>query len=159
MNDTRDTESHEPEYTATTYIPDRDLREGRMDITTEFLDGSERFDGADEAALRRARALASFLDDGVELPVVGVKVGVDPLLGLLPVSGDVVSGVISLYIPLEAARLGVPMTKIVEMITNIGVDVAVGSVPVLGTLFDTFWRANRRNVNLLEEHFGATITE
>ena len=125
----------------------------------ELLDESELFDAADEAALERARALASLLDDGVELPVLDVKVGLDPVLSLLPVSGDIVSGVISLYIPLEAARLGVPMTKVVEMIANIGVDVTVGSVPVLGTLFDVFWRANRRNVNLLEDALDVASTE
>jgi hypothetical protein len=126
---------------------------------TERLDDAELFDGADEAALDRARALASLLDDGVELPVVGTKVGLDPVLGLLPVSGDIVSGVLSLYIPLEAARLGVPMTTIVRMLANVGVDVAVGAVPVLGTLFDLFWRANRRNVDLLEEYVDAPSTE
>ncbi|SFL11220.1 protein of unknown function [Halogranum rubrum] len=125
---------------------------------SDLSDASELFDAADDAALDRARALASLLDDGVELPIVG-KVGLDPALGLLPVSGDIVSGVLSLYIPLEAARLGVPMTKIVKMLGNVGVDVAVGSVPVLGTLFDIFWRANRRNVNLLEEHLDAEKTE
>lgn len=126
---------------------------------SELSGESELFDAADDAALDRARALASLLDDGIELPVVGVKVGIDPVLGLLPVSGDIVSGVLSLYIPLEAARLGVPMTTVVQMIANIGVDVAVGSVPVLGTLFDIFWRANRRNVNLLEEYLDAETTE
>lgn len=130
-----------------------------MATNAELIDEADLFDVADEAALERARALASLLDDGVELPVVGVKVGIDPVLSLLPVSGDIVSGVISLYIPLEAARLGVPMTKIVKMIANIGVDVTVGSVPVLGTLFDLFWRANRRNVNLLEEHLDVASTE
>jgi hypothetical protein len=130
-----------------------------MTPNDELLGESELFDAADEEALERARTLASLLDDGVELPVLGVKVGVDPVLSLLPVSGDIVSGVISLYIPLEAARLGLPMTDIVKMIANIGVDVTVGSVPVLGTLFDVFWRANRRNVNLLEDALDVASTE
>ena len=110
------------------------------------------FDAADDAALQRARAVASLFDDAFEIPVVGIKVGLDPVLGLLPVSGDLVSGVLSLYIPLEAARLGVPMTTVLRMLANVGLDTAVGSVPVIGTLFDTVWRANRRNVDLLERH-------
>ncbi|SEO98505.1 protein of unknown function [Halogranum amylolyticum] len=122
----------------------------------DLPDDSELFDAASEAALQRSEALASLLDDGIELPVIGVKIGLDPLLGLLPVSGDLVSSALSLYIPLEAARLGVPMTAIGKMLAYIGLDLAIGSIPVLGTIFDTFWRANRRNVNLLEKHLDAS---
>ncbi|WP_233204254.1 DUF4112 domain-containing protein [Halegenticoccus soli] len=109
----------------------------------------------DEAAIRRARAVATLLDESVEIPGTNFKVGVDPVLGALPVSGDVVVGAMSMYIVYEATRLGVPYTTIVRMLANVGVDVAVGSVPVVGTLFDAVWKANKWNVDLLERELEA----
>ncbi|WP_276261111.1 DUF4112 domain-containing protein [Haloglomus litoreum] len=102
----------------------------------------------DEAAIRRMHAVARLLDDGIELPVVGVRVGIDPLLGLLPVAGDTASAVIGLYIVAESARLGVSYRTIARMLFNILLDVAVGSIPVVGDLIDVAFRAHRRNLNL-----------
>lgn len=109
-------------------------------------------EGVDEAAVKRARFVAHLLDDSVPVPGTNYRVGLDPILSVVPVSGDVVGGVCSMYIVAEAARLGVPMTTIVEMLANVAVDVGGGSIPVLGTAFDAFWKANIRNVELLEEH-------
>ncbi len=106
------------------------------------------------AALRRMDRVASLFDDGVKLPVVGVRVGIDPLVGLLPVAGDTIAAVVSLYLVVEAARLGVRKRTLVRMLLNVGVDFAVGSVPLVGDLFDVFWKANRRNLNLVLDDVG-----
>ncbi|WP_255150897.1 DUF4112 domain-containing protein [Halorarius halobius] len=102
----------------------------------------------DTAALERMDRAASLLDDGLKLPVVGVHVGVDPLVGLLPVAGDTVAAVLSLYVVAEAARLGVRKRTLARMLVNVGVDFAVGAIPLVGDLFDVAWRANRRNLRL-----------
>lgn len=100
----------------------------------------------DEAALRRMEVVAYALDDSVRIPGTNARVGIDPILGVLPVAGDLASAGISLYIVAESARLGVSYTTLLRMIGNISIDVVGGSVPYAGTLFDSFWKANRRNV-------------
>ena len=105
-------------------------------------------ESVDEAAVRRMQVVAYALDDSIEIPGTNVRVGLDPLLGLLPVAGDAVSAAFSAYIILESARLGVPYSTLVRMVANVTIDFAVGSVPVIGDLFDAAWKANRRNLEL-----------
>ena len=102
--------------------------------------------GVDEAALHRMEAVAHALDESVRIPGTNASVGLDPILGVVPVAGDLVSGVVSLYIVAESARLGVSYATLLRMIATICVDVVGGSVPYVGTLFDSFWKANVRNV-------------
>jgi hypothetical protein len=102
--------------------------------------------GVDEAALHRMEAVAHALDESVRIPGTSARVGLDPILGAVPVAGDLVSGAVSLYIVAESARLGVSRATLLRMIANIAIDVVGGSVPYVGTLFDSFWKANVRNV-------------
>lgn len=97
--------------------------------------------------LQRAEFVATLLDDVVELPVVG-GVGLDPILGLLPVAGDTVTAGIGLYIVFEAFLAGVPNRTLLRMVGNIAVDWAVGSIPLVGDLLDAWFGAHRRNVDL-----------
>lgn len=110
---------------------------------------------APETRLRRARSVADLLDSAFELPIVGTRIGLDGLLGLLPVVGDSATAVCSFYILYEAARAGVPRSTLVKMLLNVAVDAGIGSVPVVGDVFDVFWKSNRRNVRLFERHVGA----
>jgi len=105
-------------------------------------------DTVDRAAVKRMQLVAHALDESVRVPGTDFRIGLDPLLGLLPGTGDVVSGVLSLYIVVESARLGVSYATLFEMLAYVGVDVAAGSVPVVGDLFDAVWKANMRNVSL-----------
>ena len=116
--------------------------------------GDDEFDvpdSVDEAALDRMRAVADLLDEAVTIPGTDVKVGLDPLVSAIPVVGPTISAGVSLYIVLEAANLGVPFTTVVRMLANVTVDVATGSIPVVGPLFDAFWKTNAWNVDLVEE--------
>lgn len=118
---------------------------------------SDSFDADDlsrseRASLERARKMSQLLDEAVEIPGIGYRVGIDPLLGILPVSGDAAGAALSLYVVAESARLGVPPKTLVRMLTNVGIDTVTGSIPVLGTLADAAWKANKRNVALLEDH-------
>lgn len=119
------------------------------------LDGpAEPIDYRSRAALSRSRAVSSLLDEAVRVPGTHYRVGIDPLLGLVPVGGDTVALLLSLYPILEAARLRLPPTVLAPMVLNVAVDFVVGSVPVVGTLFDAVWKANERNVRLMERHLG-----
>jgi len=102
------------------------------------------------AALDRARRVGHLLDEAVEVPVLGYRIGLDPLVGLLPVAGDAVAALLSLYVVFEGVRAGAPPWLTAVMLALVAVDVAVGSVPVVGDLFDAVWKANAWNVRLLE---------
>jgi hypothetical protein len=110
---------------------------------------------AEDAHLRGVRVLARLLDEAITIPGTNVKVGLDPIIGFLPGAGDVVGGALSAYALLVAARLGAPKTVMVRMLGNVAIDAVVGAVPVLGDLFDFGFKANTRNVALLEQHVAA----
>ncbi|WP_423996777.1 DUF4112 domain-containing protein [Halorubrum trapanicum] len=127
---------------------------------SEFLtEANERIarlpESVDRAAVKRVLIVAYVLDEGVRVPVVGYRIGIDPLLGILPGAGDVLSGAVSLYIVVEAARLGVSYTTLCRMIANISLDVVVGTVPIVGDLSDVVWKANTRNFELVLEELTA----
>jgi len=102
--------------------------------------------------IRRLDALASFLDNALVLPGTNIRIGLDAVIGLIPGIGDVIMTVTSLYIVHEAWRLGTPNHLIARMLGNIAIDGLAGSIPLVGDVFDTFWRSNRRNMDLLQRH-------
>ncbi|MFC6724374.1 DUF4112 domain-containing protein [Halobium palmae] len=123
------------------------------DLASEFEDlDFEIPESVDRAAVERMRTVARAFDDLFEIPGTNVSVGLDPALGVIPVVGDVVSAGASLYIVLESARLGVGFPTLLKMLANVTVDVVGGSVPYVGWLFDSVWKANQWNLELaLEE--------
>ncbi len=103
--------------------------------------------------IARLDKLATLLDVAFRIPFTNFRFGVDGLIGLAPGLGDVVTTGLSLWIVHEAYRLGVPKPVLVRMLGNVAVDGLIGAVPVAGDVFDVLWRANRRNVRILREHF------
>lgn len=124
-------------------------QEGALDI--EAVEEVLAATGGQEAALKRVRFLARLMDEAVEVPGTNFKVGLDPILGILPGAGDAVSALISLYPVVEAYRMGAETSTLLKMLTFVGVDLTVGSIPVLGTLFDAVWKANEWNVGIIED--------
>lgn len=102
--------------------------------------------------MRRARKLAWLLDDAIPIPGTSWRVGLDPLLGLAPGMGDWISWGVGLHLIWSAGRLGARPGLLLRMAGNLAVDAVVGAVPVLGDLFDAAWKANDRNLGLLESH-------
>jgi hypothetical protein len=100
------------------------------------------------------RVLAQLLDNSISIPGTRWKIGLDPIVGLIPGVGDFIGAVLSAYIVLEAARAEVPGFVLVRMLVNLGFDTLVGAVPAAGDLFDAAWKANTRNVALLERHLS-----
>ncbi len=113
-----------------------------------------RADGGPEPAdpLARIRRVTRVMDDAVEIPFLGLRVGLDALIGLIPGVGDVAGAAVGGWIVVTAARLGASGGVLIRMLANAGVDALVGAVPVLGDVFDLAFRANRRNLRLLEAH-------
>jgi len=110
--------------------------------------------GSEHANLERLRRYADLLDDGIRIPGTRFRIGLDPILGLVPGLGDMFGAVLSVAIIWEAARRGVPRSTLLRMALNVAIDAGVGSVPVAGDAFDALWKANRNNVALLERHAG-----
>jgi hypothetical protein len=111
--------------------------------------------GADtpEAALRRLDRFAFVSDEMFRIPGTRWRIGLDGIGGLVPGLGDGVTALVALYPLLEAWRHGAPSSLILRMLGNVGLDTAIGAVPILGDLFDFRFKANRRNVELLRRHF------
>lgn len=103
-------------------------------------------------SIERVRTVSRLLDEAFRIPGTQFRVGLDPILGLLPVGGDLASALISLYIALEGYRMDVPRHVLARMLANVAIDTFAGSVPVLGSIFDAAWKANRKNRSLLERH-------
>lgn len=102
--------------------------------------------------LEQLRTLSRVLDSAFTIPGTDFRFGLDALVGLVPGFGDAVGALFSGYIILQARRLGAPSAVINRMIVNVGVDTVVGSMPLFGDLFDAGWKANTRNLALLEQH-------
>ena len=107
---------------------------------------------AHAATLKRVRALSHLLDNAIPIPGLGYRIGLDPILGLLPGGGDLFSGLLSAYIVIEAARLGASAASLTRMVFNILLEVLVGTAPMVGDVFDAAWKANAKNMALLEAH-------
>ena len=100
------------------------------------------------------RKLEILLDEAFRVPGTNFRFGIDGIIGLVPGLGDALAGLLSLIIPLAAWMRGVPYVTLARMATNIGIGVLVGSIPILGDIFDIAWKANRRNYQLLQRHLG-----
>jgi len=123
-------------------------------------DGSAgaRRDSTDRAARtqEQLKALAWLLDSSIRLPG-GFRIGLDPLLGLVPFLGDAAGVLLSAYIVSQAARLGAPRSVVLRMMLNVAVEGVVGLIPFAGDVFDAVWKANQRNVQLLEGHLANPV--
>ena len=105
------------------------------------------------AALARLDALARLFDTAFILPGTKIRFGVEAVMRLVPGIGDAAASALSCYLLYEAHRLEVPSHVFARMVANVAIEGVVGAVPVLGDLFDVGFRANRRNVKILQEHF------
>lgn len=109
------------------------------------------------AKLQNLRKLSDLWDRSLGIPGTRFKVGLESLVGLLPVGGDFIGILMSVYILFQAIQFKLPKKTLAKMIFNIVIDGAVGSIPILGDIFDTTWKANTKNVNLLEAHLREPI--
>jgi len=100
--------------------------------------------------------LAGVLDDIFHIPGTRIRFGLDPIVGLVPGLGDIISGLLSFLIVFAAWQRGLPRVTIMRMVANIGIDTLVGTIPIVGDIFDMIWKSNRMNYNLLARYRGGT---
>jgi len=109
---------------------------------------AERF----RAAERRIGRVTHALDELVAVPGTSIRVGLDPVIGLIPVVGDAVAAVVGVWVIGEAARFGIPRLVLGRMAVNLIVDLAIGAIPFLGDIFDFAFRSNSANLELFRRH-------
>ncbi len=102
--------------------------------------------------LEALRKVARLLDSALPVPGTSARFGLDPILGLIPGLGDLVSPLFTLGVILQAREIGVPGVVLLRMIFNVAIDTIVGLVPIVGDLFDFAWKSNNMNLALLEQH-------
>lgn len=104
------------------------------------------------ATLNRIRRLSRLMDTAIRIPVIGYRIGLDPILGLIPGAGDIITTAFSAYLIYLAARFRLPTQVMKQMIFNIALEAVVGGIPIIGDLFDAAYKSNIRNLALLEQH-------
>jgi hypothetical protein len=104
----------------------------------------------DRRRLDRLQRVGWLLDNSIPIPGTRFRLGIDQLIGLVPGIGDLIGGFLSLYIIVEASRMGVPHGLLARMGWNVAIDTLVGEIPILGDLFDIGFKANVRNLALLD---------
>jgi hypothetical protein len=125
--------------------PDPDFRRGKLTRLRSLTPGQEQ-------RLTGLRHIAQLLDDAFVVPGTSYRVGLDPILGLIPGLGDLISPLFTIGVLLQARELGVPKVVQARMLINAAIDALVGAVPIAGDLFDFAWKSNDRNLALLELH-------
>jgi hypothetical protein len=116
--------------------------------------GVQPYDESIQQSLERLDALAKLLDSSFFVPGTNIRMGLDGIIGLVPVVGDLISGALSSYIIWEARRLGASRWVISRMVTNTLIDTAVGAIPLAGDAFDVLFRTNVKNLALLRKHLA-----
>ncbi len=108
------------------------------------------------AGILRLKRMARIMDTAWRIPGTKIRFGADSIIGLVPGGGDLVTMCISLAVLAEAHRLGVPKNILVKMAGNIAIDTGIGAIPLVGDVFDMFFKSNSKNIKLLLEHFEKT---
>jgi hypothetical protein len=110
-----------------------------------------------QAALARLNRFSQMADNAIGIPFTRFRVGLEPIIGLVPVLGDVAGLLMSLYVLLEAHRAGASTRVKLQMVRNMLIDFFGGLVPIVGDVFDFAWKANVRNTQLLREHLETEL--
>ena len=109
--------------------------------------------GNDPIAIRRRiEAMERVLERSITLPGTGRQIGLDAVVGLVPVAGDVISAALGIYVVWEARNLGMSKWQLARMTANVGFDTLVGAIPVAGDVFDFLFRSNSRNLRIIRKH-------
>ena len=118
-------------------------------MPVESLFGIVKAAPSHDSAVRRMQTVANLLDTAFVIPGTKQRVGIDAIIGLIPGAGDVLTTLLSSYIIWEARNLGVSRVALARMLANLGIHAAIGSLPIVGDLFDAFFRVNQRNMRIV----------
>ena len=110
-----------------------------------------------QAAIARLERFSKLTDSSISIPFTKFNIGLEAVIGLIPVIGDAAGLILSSYVLVEAQRLGVSKRIKTKMIINMLIDFVGGLVPFFGDIFDAFFKANTRNTRLLKKHLNAQL--
>lgn len=110
---------------------------------------------SDQQRLQRLERYAELLDESIRIPIIGYRIGYDALIGLIPGIGDAAGLLAGAYVILEAARFNLPRSTLLRMIANVVIETLIGTIPIIGDVFDATYKANLRNLRLLHERLEA----
>ena len=105
-----------------------------------------------QAVRNRVEAMEKVLERAFVIPGINRPIGIDSIVGLIPVVGDVVTALMGAYIVWEARNLGMSKLQLTRMAANVGIDTALGAIPFAGDIFDFFWRSNSKNLKIIRKH-------
>ena len=109
--------------------------------------------GNDPRAVRmRVEALEKLLERAFHIPGTKIPFGLDSIIGLVPVLGDLLTAAMGAYMVWEARNLGMSKRQLIRMTANVGIDTAIGSIPIVGDAFDLVWRSNTKNLRIIKKH-------
>ena len=109
--------------------------------------------GNDPQAVRmRVEALEKLLERAFQIPGTKIPFGLDSIIGLVPVLGDLITAAMGAYIVWEARNLGMSKWQLIRMTANVGIDTAIGAIPIVGDAFDLVWRSNTKNLRIIKKH-------
>jgi len=111
------------------------------------------------ATLQRIRKISRLMDSAFRIPGTKFRVGIDPIIGLMPGLGDLVGAAFSTYLIILATKLGVPGRELTKMAFNVGIESVIGGIPLIGDLFDAYYKANLRNLDILENYLTVVDPE
>jgi hypothetical protein len=109
--------------------------------------------GNDPQAVRmRVEALEKLLERAFHIPGTKIPFGLDSIIGLVPVLGDIITAAMGAYMVWEARNLGMSKWQLIRMTANVGIDTAIGAIPIVGDAFDLVWRSNTKNLRIIKKH-------
>jgi hypothetical protein len=129
-----------------------------MNSATRF-EADRALASADVATKERLERFAWWLDSSIPIPGTRFRFGLDAVIGLVPGLGDIAGLALSSYVLAEAARLGVSRSVLFRLGFNVALEAVIGSIPIIGDIFDAVWKANMRNLRLIELHHRPTEPE
>ena len=121
--------------------------------TIRIIRPGEKTRPVDNSNLRLVEEISRFLDSKFSIPGTNIRFGLDPILSLIPIAGDLISLLISASLIYTMHNHGASRKVVIKMLLNSTLDAVIGAVPVIGTFFDVFYRSNDRNMKLLKEHY------
>ncbi len=145
-------------------VDERGWQKGCFTMTSAdgVYGASQRKATLDADAMRRLVRLAKIarlMDTALRIPGTNIRFGADSVIGLVPGVGDAAGALVGLAIINEARRLGLPGSKQMKMLANLGSDAVFGSVPLVGDLFDLYFKSHRRNVQIILDHFDVSAED
>ncbi len=123
-----------------------------QDQLNEMARNLPAMSGDPQAVRQRVEAMELLLERSFRIPGVNLPVGLDSIIGLIPVLGDIITAAMGAYMVWEARNLGMSRWQLMRMAANVGIDTALGAVPVAGDAFDFFWRSNTKNLRIIKKH-------